>query len=216
MALREILRHPGVEHVDLVDLDPGMTQLFADNELLRALNAAAFDDPRVTVVHDDAFNFLRTRPEAPGYDVVIVDLPDPNNFSLGKLYSRTFYRTLARHLAEGGVVAIQASSPYLTPRAFWCILRTVKAAGLDALPYHALVPSFGEWGFVLAGHRLEGPPVRLVEGPPRRFLDDDLLPTLFEFPVDLRPVDVEVNRLEDQQLVHYYERDLASGPAGGI
>ncbi len=216
LALREILRHPGVEHVDLVDLDPGMTELFSQNPMLRDLNAGAFDDPRVTVVHDDALNFLRTHPTEPGYDVVIVDLPDPNNFSLGKLYSRTFYRTLARHVADGGAVAVQASSPHLTPRAFWCIVRTVESAGLAALPYHAFVPSFGEWGFVLAGRDLAGPPVRLVNGPPRRFLDEDTLPTLFVFPADLAPRDVEPNRLEDQRLVRYYEEDLAHGPAGGI
>lgn len=216
LALREILTHPGVEHVTLVDLDPAMTALFSSNEMLRALNRGAFSDPRVEVVHDDALNFLRTRGDAPPYDVVFVDLPDPNNYSLGKLYSRTFYRTLARHLAPDGAAAIQASSPYLTPRAFWCIVRTVASAGLSVLPYHANVPTFGEWGFVLARHGPVEVPARLVPGPKRRFLDDASLPALFVFPPDLGPRDVAINRLEDQPLVRYYEQDLAHGPVGAF
>ena len=76
-------------------------------------------------------------------------------------------------------------------------------------PYHVPVPSFGEWGFALATPADTLPiPDRLTL--PRdaelRYLTDALLPTLFVFPPDLDRVPTEVNRLDNQRLVQYYER----------
>ncbi|MBL8970193.1 MAG: polyamine aminopropyltransferase, partial [Myxococcales bacterium] len=146
------------------------------------------------------------------YDLVLVDLPDPNNISLGKLYSHPFYRLLSRALAQDGVGVIQATSPYLAPRSFWCIVATLDAAKLHPRPYHAHVPSFGDWGFVLVSHATREPPRRLAAAD-LRYLSDELLPGLFVFPRDQRPPEVEINRLSDQLLVHYYEQDLR-GPGG--
>ena len=61
------------------------------------------------------------------------------------------------------------------------------------------MPSFGEWGFVLAGHTPYEPPQRLPEG--LRFLSAATLPQLFDFPADMRPVEASPNRLNDQVLV---------------
>lgn len=207
LALREVLRHD-VASVDLVDLDPGMTELFASHPVLVELNGNAFADPRVSVHNADAMEWLAERREAAGYDVAIVDLPDPNDFSLGKLYTRAFYRLLAARMHPDGAIVVQATSPYLAPRAFWCIVRTLDASGLTTHPYHAHVPSFGDWGYVLAMPTPREAPTRLVPGIDRRFLNDALLPALFVFPTDQDPPDVEVNQLNDQMLVHYYEADL--------
>ena len=108
------------------------------------------------MVNADAFVWLADTGET--FDVVIADFPDPHNFSLGKLYSRTFYRVLRARLAPGGLAALQATSPMFARRSFWCIVETVRSAGLAARPYHAYVPSFGEWGFVLAGDETWAPP----------------------------------------------------------
>ena len=85
------------------------------------------------------------------FDFAIVDFPDPSNFSLGKLYTTTFYRLLAQHLAPDGVFVVQATSPLFARQSYWCIVTTIEQSGLAAAPYHVYVPSFGEWGFVLAG-----------------------------------------------------------------
>ena len=148
------------------------------------------------------------------FDVAVVDLPDPNNFSLGKLYTRAFYRLLRSQLRGDGVAVIQATSPYLAPRSFWCVVQTLAAADLHPLPYHAHVPSFGDWGFVLAAPRALESPEALTPGVPTRFLTDAVLPGLFVFPADLAPLEVGVNRLNDQLLVHYYEADLENPLAG--
>ena len=74
-----------------------------------------------------------------------------------------------------------------------------------ARPYHALVPSFGEWGFVLASRREFDVPDRTISG--LRYLDGPTTAALFRLPPDLGPVDVEPNRLNNQALVRYYEED---------
>lgn len=203
MAVRELLRDPRVREVTLVELDGGMLSLFAARGRFGGLNGGALSDPRVRVVQADAFVWLRDNRGR--FDAVIVDFPDPSTYALGKLYSLTFYRMIAGALAPGGTCAIQGSSPYLSPRAYWCIEATVRAAGLHTLPYHAHVPSFGEWGFVLAAHR----PLAVPAGFPAalRSLTDEVMRTMAVFPPDMRPVSVEVNRLDSQALVRYFEED---------
>ena len=212
LALRELLRHDDVASIDLVDLDPAMTELFGTHPMLRELNGDSLLDPRVRVHNRDAMEWLleHERGEQPRFDVAIVDLPDPNNFSLGKLYTRSFYRLLARRLRPDGVGVVQSTSPYLAPRSFWCIVATLEAAGLNPRPFHAHVPTFGDWGFALVSPQPRDPPTALRPGVPLRFLDDATMRTLFVFPADQQPPEVEINRLNDQMLVHYYEADLVN------
>jgi spermidine synthase len=207
LAVREILRHPEVRSVTLVDLDKGMTDLARELPLLRELNRSSLFDPRVRVVNDDAMVWItQDHADVPKlFDAVIVDFPDPNNFALGKLYTVRFYRLLRERLAEGGVVSVQSTSPLVARRSFWCVVRSIEAAGFAARPYHALVPSFGEWGFVLAGR--DELPVPSHVPPGLRYLTDSSVASLFEIAPDMASVPVEVNRLNNQMLVRYYEEE---------
>ena len=81
----------------------------------------------------------------------------------------------------------------------------LEAVGLSTTPYHAHVPSFGEWGFVLASRRPWRMPESLPEG--LQFLSPQTLPLLFDFPLDMARVPAEVQRLSNQVLVHTYERE---------
>src|SRR2546425_1127220 len=184
LAAREILRYPTVASITLVDLDAEMTRLFAGNPLLRELNGGALDDGRLRVVNADAFIWLQASRET--FDVAIVDFPDPHNFSLGKLYSRTFYRLLRTRLAPDGLAVVQATSPMFARRSFWCINETIRSAGLAVRPYHVYVPSFGEWGFVLAAARDWAPPRAYPPG--LRFLTGEGSAALFGFPPDMAAV----------------------------
>ncbi len=211
LAVRELLKHPDVRHITLVDLDPMMTELFSENAALSALNDHALTHTdRVTVHNADAFIWLDERPaDAPRFQVAVVDFPDPSNYSVGKLYTATFYRRLATALAPGGVAVVQSTSPYAAREAFWCIDATLRDAAFQTRAYHVHVPSFGEWGFVLASRRTLVPPVALRPGtPPLRFLDDATLGTLFVFPRDMAPPETSpVNRLNDQVLVRLYDEE---------
>ena len=151
MAVREILKYPGVEQVTLVELDPAMTDLFTRTPALAALNANALGNPKVRTVNTDAFTWLQTTDDV--FDVIVVDFPDPTNFAVGKLYTQTFYAMLDQHLAASGYAVVQTTSPLVARQSFWTVVTTIEAAGLATAPYHAHVPSFGEWGFVIASRR---------------------------------------------------------------
>ena len=116
---------------------------------------------------------------------------------------------LRDRLNSNSIVSIQCTSPLVAPKSYWCIVKTLEAAGLYVRPYHASVPTFGEWGFVLAS--TSPIPARLtlstaVQGP-LRFLNDEILNSLFEFPPDLARTETDVNQLNNQALVHYYDRE---------
>jgi spermidine synthase len=208
LAAREILRYPSVEAVTLVDLDPAMTDLGLELPSLVALNQSALHDTRVEVVTDDAMRWLAGY-EGPPYDVAIVDFPDPNNFSLGKLYTRRFYRLLAEKMKPEAPIAVQSTSPLYARISYWCIVETIKASGFQVKPYQATVPSFGVWGYVLARNTTRDEPFDLPTELPDglQFLNLGTLRGLFEFPEDMGPVETEINRLNDQRLVRYYEEE---------
>ena len=204
LAVREILKYKHVEHVTLVDLDPAMTGLFSRSEPLTKLNQGSLTDPRVTVINDDAGRWLESHAEV--YDFIVVDFPDPSNFGLGRLYSVPVYHLMARHLAENGYMVIQSTSPYFAPRSFWSVDATLKEAGLNTWPYHAYVPSFGDWGFILAGKlRYYTPPDAISV--PTRYLDPATLRELFHFPADMPALAMPPNRLNEQSLVRYFDED---------
>jgi len=201
LAAREILKYASVEHVTLVDLDPHVTQLFSTQPLLRALNADALLSPKLKVVNADAFAWLEANPDS--FDVIVVDFPDPTNFSIGKLYTASFYRLIDQHLNASGFAVVQTTSPLIARKSFWTVATTIEAAGLTTTPYHAHVPSFGEWGFILASRRPFRMPTALPAG--LRFLTPADVPTLFNFPLDMARVPTEVNRLSNQVLVQTFE-----------
>ena len=205
LAAREVFRHPGVRHVTLVDLDPAMTRLFSQTGLLRALNGDALTDKRMHVVNADAFRWVRETKAR--FDVIIVDFPDPVDFSVGKLYTETFYRMLRPHLAPGGMAVVQSTSPLVAPAAFWTVAQTLETAGFQTRPYHVYVPSFGEWGFILAGLVDPGTTTRLLPG--NRFLSDATARQALVFPLDMARRRVPVNRLDNQALVRSFAEEWA-------
>jgi len=160
------------EMVRLFSTDPKLRQLnrdaFADARVHAAASAAVASagvrpvyveeqrrkpNPAVEKVAEvevftlDADRFIAEIPSQ--WNVILIDFPDPNAVELAKLYSKEFYLKLGNVLAEHGVVAVQATSPYHAKEAFLCILRTMDAAGWKTLPYHDNVPSFGDWAWVL-------------------------------------------------------------------
>jgi spermidine synthase len=211
LAAREILRDPRVERVTLVDLDPEMTRLFSQHEILSRLNSHSLTDPRVRVINADAFRWLEENDR--GFDVAIVDFPDPSNYAVGKLFTTAFYRLLRRRLNTGGIVSVQATSPLFARTTYWTVVATMEAGGFKAFPYHAYVPSFGEWGFVIGATAPYRVPDRFP--PNLRYLTPDIARGMFDFPADMSRVPAEANRLDTQILVQNYEREWARINHGG-
>ncbi|TGK11375.1 polyamine aminopropyltransferase [Leptospira fletcheri] len=204
LAVREILKYPSVQRVTLVDLDPEMTRLFSEQSLLTQINGSSLRNPKVRIENADAFLWLEKADET--FDVVLIDFPDPSNFSIGKLYTTAFYKSLKRRLNPLSIVEIQSTSPLFARMSFWCVEKTLQESGFETRPLHVYVPSFGEWGFVLAGTR-KLPEYRPDLPPGLRFLNEIELDSLSEFPVDMSRVSVEPNRLDNQVLVRYYDQE---------
>ncbi|KDO94711.1 polyamine aminopropyltransferase [Mycobacterium avium] len=199
LAARELLRQPGISRIVQVELDPAVIEIARTT--LRTANGGSLDNPRVRVLTGDAMAWLRG-PNPDRFDAVIVDLPDPDTPVLGRLYSTEFYALAARALAPGGLLVVQAGSPFSTPTAYWRTVSTIRAAGYAVTPYHVHVPTFGDWGFVLA-QRGDTPPAPKVppDAPPLRFLDQRVLQAAVVFSGDVGPRPLEPSTLDNPRIV---------------
>jgi spermidine synthase len=202
---RELLKYEDVERITVVDLDPAVTELARTYPVLQRLNGDSMSDPRVTVVNADAYRYVQDSNEL--FNVIIIDLPDPNNESLSKLYSDTFYRLVMQRLTPDGAFVTQATSPYFARRSFWTIAHTAEAAGFHTLALHTYVPTFGEWGYVI-GTPLQAPELSVPEIELRYLTPDVLLTTqIFDPDIADAPEYVTVNTLDNPILPRFYEQD---------
>ncbi|MEO0472715.1 MAG: hypothetical protein AAF206_24080, partial [Bacteroidota bacterium] len=227
LVARELLKYPDIQQIEVVDLDPEMTKIAMEHPVFLQINDSAFHRPNVVVHNRDAYKFVEESSDI--YDVVIIDLPDPNNVSLGKLYSKQFYTLLQKRMAAGGAIITQSTSPYFAPKAFWCIHQTMESVFPQTLALRTNVPSFGPWGFNLAVQppgkvsandslSVETQVVNLcqevifnrTDSLSLRFLTPDVLPALFRFDGDTKEIPVEINQLSNQMLIQYYEGSLSN------
>ncbi len=199
LAAREILKYPDTE-ITLIDLDKGMTDLCKENRLISELNAHSLEDSRVTVLNMDAYQYLEQSDEV--YDIIYVDLPDPNNESLNKLYSNIFYRLCGNHLTEQGILNVQSTSPYYATKAYCCIGQTIESEGFHVKSYHLQVPAFGDWGFQMASKaELQQCGELEIE---TKYLSAENMDALFSFGKDEFTEDVAINQLTKPVLMEYY------------
>ncbi len=202
LAAREILKYTELQKLTIVDIDPAISRISKSLPLFKELNDNALVHPKVKVVHDDAFQFLTHTTER--YDAIVLDLPDPTSEAIARLYSTVFFNMVLQRLEKDGVAVTQATSPELTKNAFWCINETIKESGFGyTYPYRVNVPSFGNWGFIMA----KGNPFLkdyLRSDIQYKFLEDDILDQIFYFPKDIRVKDIDVNQLDAPILLEYY------------
>ncbi len=202
LAVRELLKYPEIKKITVVDLDPAITELAKTNPRIKDLNKNSLLNEKVNVINTDAYKYLEESSDI--YDVIIIDFPDPNNTSLARLYSAEFYKLVNKRLAKTGITVTQATSPYFSPEAFWCIKETMKAAGFNYVyPYHGYIPSFGDWGFMMASKiKYEVSDIKLqVE---TRYLDKDTINSSFVFPKDQLRENIRASRLNNPTISEYY------------
>lgn len=213
LGIQRVLQHPSVRSIDLVDLDPAVTGWFSRHDTLAALSGHALQDPKVTVHHEDAVRFLEDHDAR--WDVIVMDLPDPHDAGLARLYSQATFRLALRRLTDRGTLATQATSPFHAPEAYWCIVETLRAAAADTpVPRtvhagHVDVPSFGTWGIALLTPEGVDPGATDPAGLPTRWLNADALATMWRLPVDLERRPVEINQLGTAILARYYQQGWA-------
>jgi len=205
LAVREILKYGDVKLIHLVDIDPEMTRISKRLYMLSMLNEKSLENPKLSVYNQDAFSFINQ----PGilYDRVIIDMPDPHNEAINKLYSKEFYTMIRRRMSEEGLVVSQSSSPFFTHKTFWAIEKTLGAVFDDTLSYHVTIPSFGVWGFNMA---------RVNKQIPRdfkfnvstKYLNDKIMQAAMIFGKDTSKVEVPVNTIMEPKLYQLYLDDL--------
>ena len=204
LAAREVLRYPEVKRIVLIDIDPEITKVCSSYPEIVELNQGSLLNAKVTVINQDAYKFVEWGYHNQKFDVVIIDLPDPNHESLSKLYSVTFYRLIGNILNAKGVIVTQSTSPFFSRDAFWCIHHTIEEAELYTYAYHLDIPSMGDWGFNLSAktsHEIKK--IRLsVE---TNFLTNSLIQAMFQFGKDVNELETKINTLLKPVLMFYYE-----------
>ena len=202
LVARELLQYDDIQEIIIVDLDPAITELAQTHPLLLDVNEGAINDPRVTVINADAYSYIEDSVDL--FPIVIIDLPDPNNESLSKLYSRQFYTLLYNRMTPDGVFITQSTSPYFVREAFWMIFNTIEDSGFHPLPLHTYIPSFGDWGFIMGGV-VSTPNISVDESLSLRYLTPDVLNASQVFDPDIAWLDTDINTLDNPVLPAVYE-----------
>lgn len=205
LAVRELLKYPSIEHIDLVDIDPEMTKLGKNFAPLKSINKNSLADPRVAIHNVDGFVFIKTKGRL--YDRVILDFPDPHNEAISKLYSVEFYTMVKRRMAEGGVIVTQSSSPFFARKTYWSVGATLDAVFAKRTSYNIAIPAFGIWGFHLAEKDADTIPGEIL--PQTKYLTDAVFKAAQTFGKDIAAPDFnKVNSIFEPVLYQLYLEDI--------
>ena len=203
LASREVLKHSSVQRVDVVDIDSTMFYLAKENKYLKDINADAAKNEKVNLIPEDAFTYLFNNTEK--YDVIIADLPDPTNQALARLYSKQFFLMAKRNLKKDGVFVTQSGEIYFSNKVFSCINNTLASVFEDVQPYHTYIPSFGDWGFIIARHEGNDSKVDTKALPEDlKYLNPYQIEQAFIFPKDITIADTKQNTLDNPIILNYF------------
>lgn len=159
-VVRELVKYPEIECIDLVEIDEQVVQVCRD---YLPQTAGKLDDERVYIHYEDGLKFVRSRENE--YDLIIVDSTDP--FGPGEgLYTREFYANCYKALREEGIMVNQHESPFYEADAKACMRahkRIVESFPISRV-YQAHIPTYpsGHWLFGFASKRYH--PVRDMDG----------------------------------------------------
>jgi spermidine synthase len=223
LALRDVLTW-NPKFVMLLDLDEELVEFFThpndsnDNTAFIKMNNGSFSDPRVQTRFGDAWLGVDTLiAEGRRFDVIIVDLPDPNHPDLNKLYSTGFYNKLRNVLTGDGAMVVQSTSPYHAKRTFLSVGKTIEASGFSQVDqYHANVPSFGEWGWTIGVPHGASPKTRIgnFKGPlPESWATPEMIEASFVFGRDFfaNKQPIKINWTRSNTIYQYHLQDWNSG-----
>jgi spermidine synthase len=205
LAVREILKYDDVSLIHLVDIDPEMTKLGKRLYILSKLNENSLENAKLTIFNQDAFTFINKAGML--YDRVIIDMPDPHNEAINKLYSKEFYTMIRKRMSPQGILVTQSSSPFFTHQTFWSIEKTLDAVFEDTLSYHVTIPSFGIWGFNMARMNAEIP-TDFKFKVKTKFMDATAMQAAMVFGKDTQKIEVPVNTIMEPKLYQLYLDDL--------
>lgn len=196
LAVRNLLSYKNVRSITLVDLDPRVVELAKTQKEMLYLNKGSFSDSRVKIIIWDAFSYVK-KERVQQFDLIVADFPDPRDVGTAKLYSKEFYIMTKSLLQDSWIFITQASNAFFSKESFWSIEKTMKTVFENTRPYHRYLPSFGDWGFILASKKEN----RLVDA---NFCNSSRCDY---FDTDYLPIEIiEENTLEKPVIIQYYMR----------
>ncbi|MEJ2609454.1 MAG: polyamine aminopropyltransferase [Candidatus Thiodiazotropha sp.] len=209
LAVRELLKYPNIKNIDLVDIDPAMTNLGKHFAPLVKINKGSLSDPKVHIHNQDAFVYINKT--SVRYDRIILDFPDPHNEAISKLYSVEFFSMLSHHMSDDAALITQSSSPFFSRRTFWSIKETLAAVFPETSSFHVTIPSFGDWGFHIASTKKGGGLIGLPSD--LKFLSQERFAAAQVFGRDVEQVgNPIINSIFEPKLYQIYLDDLLNGP----
>lgn len=150
-TVRELLRYPAIEHIDLVEIDELVVEVCRK---YLPQTAGCLSDPRLTIHYEDGLKFVRHCEDA--YDLIIVDSTDP--FGPGEgLFTKEFYGNCYKALHDDGIMVNQHESPFYTQDAY--AMQRAHKRIVDSFPisrvYQAHIPTYpsGHWLFGFASKK---------------------------------------------------------------
>jgi spermidine synthase len=202
LASREVLKHENVVAIDVVDIDSTIFHLSKTNQLLKDINKSASLNPKVNLIVDDAFIYLKNCMKK--YDVIISDLPDPSNDAIARLYSKQFFMLVKNNLKQDGIFVTQSGEIYFSNQTFSCIKNTVNEVFEYTKIYQTYVPSFGNWGFTIAAnHNFEiTNPRKLPEN--LKYLTPKEFEISFAIPKDIAVLETKINTIDNPVILNYF------------
>ena len=144
---RELLKHASIREIVVAELDPQMVASCLEH--LSDINAHSFEDPRVHIEIGDALVFLRNSMAL--FDIIVMDLTDPDDAESAPLYSTETYQLIRDRLSPDGVLSLHIGSAFFHPERFATTLRDLRTVFTEVHAYKAFMPTYGaEWGMACA------------------------------------------------------------------
>ncbi len=150
-AVREVVKHPKVKQVTLVEIDG---RIIENSKKYLPEIAAAYDNPKVTVLVDDGIKHIKENENS--YDIIIIDSTDPIGPAEG-LFAREFYQNVHKALKEDGIMVAQTESPFFDGELIKRIHTDLKEIYPIVKLYLAFVPVYptGMWSFTMASKKYD-------------------------------------------------------------
>ncbi|WP_022701394.1 polyamine aminopropyltransferase [Oceanicaulis alexandrii] len=144
-AMREMLKHKGVESITLVEIDPDVIEF--SKKWFPDVSQGSFEDPRVNVVIADGSKYVEETTDT--FDLILIDSSDPVGPS-AVLFTREFYTACSKLLNEGGVIVTQSGLAAIHPEPVKSTSDSFKALFEHSGFYLICVPAFSG-GFMALG-----------------------------------------------------------------
>ena len=134
-SIGQALRHPTVQRIDYVELDPALISIARQFFPAQSSNS----DPRVHIHFSDGRHYLKTTSDT--FDAILLNVPDPQTAQLNRFYTVEFFRSARAHLAPGGLLALELrSSEETIDPALAEFLRCIQRTLNQVFPYVVAIP----------------------------------------------------------------------------